>query len=495
MPRSRLPPGANLMRCHMVFTVKRLADGSIEKFKCRLVADGNTQRYGVDFNRIFSTVAKLSTLRLLLAIAAASGYRLTSIDVRQAYLQADLREDLYMQMPPGLTDVDSNGNKLIVKLRKSLYGLRQAGREWADLLSSFLIDWGFTRSTIDVCLYKYVKGDHLLYVVVWVDDCVIMDNDVAVRDRFVKDLGSRFPVEDKGNLDWILQVQVRRDWEQRTLSLSQELYVTDLVHRFSHLIPDDTRRYDCPCDASIVLSPEQCPSPGTPEYDDMASHRETYMSLVGAFLWLANMTRFEIGFIAAQLARFVSNPARLHFKAAVRVLIYLRTTKHHALVLTPRRVSSPGLRVFVDSNWGTRFSVSGAVFEFKGAIVHWFSKTQRSVSMSSTEAEYFATSMAIRDAMFIRDLLEDLGHMQCYPTPVRSDNKGVVDLSYDPVAFKKTKHILRAAEFVRDLVTRKKFHIFWLSGADNVADLLTKVVSVGVFRHLLSLVRKIDEIP
>lgn len=166
LPLSKLPAGSNLMRCHMVFTVKRLADGSIEKFKCRLVADGNTQRYGVDFNRIFSTVAKLSTLRLFLAIATARGYRLTSIDIRQAYLQADLKENLYMQMPPGLPAVDSNGNKLIVKLRKSLYGLRQAGREWADLLSDFLIQWGFRRSSIDICLYTYSDDDLLLSVVV-----------------------------------------------------------------------------------------------------------------------------------------------------------------------------------------------------------------------------------------------------------------------------------------------------------------------------------------
>lgn len=332
-------------------------------------------------------------------------------------------------------------------------------------------------------------------MVVWVDDCVIVDNCSKLRDSFVSDLGRRFPVEDKGNLDWILQVRVSRDYKNRSLSLSQELYVTDLVHKYSHLIPDDTRRYDCPCDASVVLSPEQCPSPGSSEFDEMVPYRETYMSLIGAYLWLANMTRFEIGYIAAQLARFVSNPARVHFKAAVRVLIYLRTTKNHALVLSPSRDNEPALRVFVDSNWGTKFSVSGAVFEFKGALIHWFSKTQRSVSMSSTEAEYFAASMAARDAIFLRELLVDLGHTQHYPTPLRTDNKGVVDLSFDPVAFKKTKHILRAAEFLRDNVMRRKLSLVWLSGTDNIADVLTKLVSVSAFRHLMSLLPRISQIP
>jgi len=495
LPLSALPPGSNLMRCHMVFTVKRLADGSIEKFKCRLVADGNTQRYGVDFNRIFSTVAKLSTLRLFLAIAAARGYRLTSVDIRQAYLQADLNENLYMHMPPGLPDSDSQGNKLIVKLRKSLYGLRQAGREWADLLSEFLITWGFHRSIIDICLYTYSDDGSLLSIVVWVDDCVIMDNCPALRDAFVKDLNRRFPVEDKGDLEWILQVKVSRNWKLRTLALSQELYVSDLVHRFSHLLPDDSRRYDCPCDPSTPLMAEQCPAPGSLEHDEMASLRETYMSLVGAFLWLSNMTRFEIGYIVTQLARFVSNPSRVHFKAAIRVLVYLRTTKERSLILHPCKETKPELRVFVDSNWGTKFSVSGAVFEFMGAIIHWFSRTQRSVSMSSTEAEYFAASMATRDALFLRELLADLGFVQNYPTPLRTDNKGVVDLSFDPVAFKKTKHILRAAEFLRDSAARRKVTVVWLSGADNVADILTKLVNVSVFRHLISLSSRISQIP
>mmetsp|Transcript_32987 Transcript_32987/g.75793 ORF Transcript_32987/g.75793 Transcript_32987/m.75793 type:complete len:278 (-) Transcript_32987:180-1013(-) len=270
-----------------------------------------------------------------------------------------------------------------------------------------------------------------------------MDNDASLRASFVDALAHRFPVDDKGTLNWVLQVKVSRDWKQFSLSLSQELYITDLVHRYAHLLPDSSRRYDCPCDPAMSLTPEQCPPIGSVEYDEMASYRETYMSLVGAYLWLANVTRFEIAYVAAQLARFVSNPARSHFTAAIRVLSYLRTTANQALTLTPTRATGPDLRVFVDSSWGTRFSVSGAVFEFKGAVVHWFSKTQRSVSMSSTEAEYFAASMATRDALFLRDLLADFGYMQTYPTPLRTDNKGVVDLSFDPVAFKKTKHILR----------------------------------------------------
>ena len=164
--------------------------------KCRLVANGNTQRHGVDFDRIFSTVVRISTIRLVLAIAAARDYNLTSIDIKQAYLQADLQEDLYMSMPPGLAGKDSDGNRLIVKLRKSLYGLKQAGREWGQLLTSFLVDYGFTRSSIDVCMYTYHSGSSFIWLLIWVDDAVIVDNASALRSAFVKALDARFPLTD-----------------------------------------------------------------------------------------------------------------------------------------------------------------------------------------------------------------------------------------------------------------------------------------------------------
>lgn len=197
---SDVPPSANIMRCHLVFDLKRNGDGSIDKFKARLVADGNTQRYGVDFDRMFSTVAKLSTLRIVFAIAAARDLNLSSIDIRQAYLQATLNEELYMHVPPGMPDADADGNKLVARLRRSLYGLKQAGREWHVLLTHTLKSWGFTQSAIDVCLFTYSRGSSTLIIVVWVDDCVIADNDPALRQEFVDWLGEKFPVEDKGEL-------------------------------------------------------------------------------------------------------------------------------------------------------------------------------------------------------------------------------------------------------------------------------------------------------
>lgn len=271
---------------------------------------------------------------------------------------------------------------------------------------------------------------------VWVDDCVIADNDPALRQEFVEWLGGRFPVEDKEELKWILHVQVTRDREQRAVTLSQELYVRDLMSRYDYLLDGLTRRFDSPHDASVTLTPEQCPAPDSAESQHMERHRDDYMSLVGAFLWLSNVSRPELAYISGQLARFVSNPGMPHYKAALRVLVYLRGSVAQSLTL--KAEASMPLRAFVDSDWATRFSVSGGIIEFMGCPVHWLSRSQRSVSMSSTEAEYFAACVVAREVVYFRELLVDLGYTQSGPTTILTDNRGVVDLSlWIPLRLKK----------------------------------------------------------
>ena len=485
VPITSMPSGANLMHCHYVFTVKRKADGSIEKFKARLVADGNTQKYGIDFDRVFSTVVKTQTLRLVLVIAVARDYNLTSIDIRQAYLQAELDTELYMRAPPGVPS-SSNGVQLVCKLQRSLYGLKQAGREWAALFSSFLLSWGFVRSAIDTCLYTYVAGAALLWVVIWVDDAVIVDSDTALRTRFVSDLSKRFPTEDKGDLTWILNISITRDRRARTLSMSQELYIADLVEKHAPSIAaGQGRTYDTPFAEGLVFSSDDRPTVGSPEHAAMDAQRPSYMSIVGGLLWLANMTMPELSYPASQLARFLTNPGPQHVQAAMRVLAYLHSARARTLMFAPN--SQRGFEVLVDSNWSTRFSCSGAMYFFHGCLFYWFSKMQHSVSLSSAEAEYFGAMLATRDLLFLRDVLVDLGVTLDGPTPLYSDSKSAVDMAFDPIAFKNTKHIMRAAEFLRDLVRKGAVHPMHIAGVLMLADLLTKAVSRPVFLDLMKL--------
>ena len=175
----------------------------------------------------------------------------------------------------------------------------------------------------------------------------------------------------------------------------------------------------------------------------------------------------------------------VHFKTAVRVLIYLRDSADRVLVF--RTDTKLDLEVLVDSSWATRFSCSGGMLFYHGSLFHWFSKMQRSVSLSSAKAEFFGAMLAAKEIVFVRELLCDLDRVPCGPTPLRTDSKSTVDLSNDPVAFKKTKHILRAAEFLRDLVVRQVVVLTHLPGKQMVADVLTKACARAVFIELLKL--------
>jgi len=327
------------------------------------------------------------------------------------------------------------------------------------------------RSTIDSCLFTFFDPDSIsfLAIAVYVDDALIVDNDPTLRDRFVHDLSERFPTEDKGPLVWILNVAIERDRSARSLTLSQSLYVSDLLTKHGHwagmAVSHDV---DCPLEEGTTLSSVDQPTIDSPEYDDMAPRREAYMSIVGGLLWLANMTMPHLAYPASQLSRFLTNPGPSHFAACIRVLVYLRSVPNQVLRFTPNATRL--LDTYVDSNWATKFSCSGSLVFFYGCLFHWFSKMQHSVSLSSAEAEYFGAMMAARELMWIRDLLFDLGIMLNGPSVIYSDSRSAILMAFDPIAFKKTKHILRSAEFLRDSVAKEIVTLQHVAGKANIHD-------------------------
>ena len=163
---------------------------------------------------------RMSLAVVVFVATAANDFNLTQVDIKQAYLQATVTEDLYMRVPEGLPNRDEQGRPLVCKLQRSLYGLRQAGREWGNCLSDHLVGYGFKRSTIDTCLYMLTRGDAFIWLAVYVDDILCLDNNASLRERVIKDLDSRFSLSDKGNLHWLLGVEITRDRKARSISLS-----------------------------------------------------------------------------------------------------------------------------------------------------------------------------------------------------------------------------------------------------------------------------------
>ena len=214
----------------------------------------------------------------------------------------------------------------------------------------------------------------------------------------------------------------------------------------------------------------------------MAPKREEYMTVVGALLWLAAFTRPDVTYAASVLARFVSNPAQVHYVAMQRVLSYLSNTADQVLVFEPQ--ASGNLELLSDANWSEKFSTAGYVAMLFGCPVAWYSRLQRSVSHSSAEAEYAAASMAAREGIFLRDVMTDMGLSYGSPTPLFIDNKSAIDMSFDPIAFKKTKHILREAYYLRDLVARLVYRPTHVTSAEQAADIFTKALGRVTFQAL-----------
>jgi len=482
--RSSMPRGANLMNSHFVFDVKPRPDGSVEKFKARLVADGNTQQYGIDFAHVFATVVKLSSVRIVLALAARYDWGLWQFDVQQAFLQADLSEPLYMRMPPHLPDRDADGDLVVCRLKKTLYGLKQSARAWSDKLAATLRDFGFQQSVIDTCVYFWRSGSRTMLLCVYVDDLILAYSDDESRSNFASFLTAALPIDDRGELQWVLRMGVARDRARRTITVSQEQYAARVVAKY--LPPDGApRSYDSPLDHTEALSVEQAPSLGSPEHSAMAPHRAAYMSIVGALLWLAAGTRPDLTYAVSLLARFCSNPAPAHRAALLRVLAYVSASASRCLVFSPDGTAEVG--VYSDASWAAKHSVSGGLVYYLGCPVVWWSRLQKSVAASTAEAEYFAAALASREGVFIRDFLESIGFPVTKPTPLYLDSKAALDLTADPVAFRKTKHILRHAYELRDRVLRRVFAPEFVPTDDQLADILTKALRVGP--HLLLLDR------
>ena len=242
------------------------------------------------------------------------------------------------------------------------------------------------------------------------------------------------------------------------------------------------RRFDAPLSTEDKLTRDQCPPEGSQERTDMQPRQATYMAVVGALLWLASFTRPDLAHAASVLARFVSNPAHVHFVAMQRVLTYLHHTRDMGLRYSPDATAD--LQTYSDADWSTKFSTAGCVAFLYGCAVHWHTRLQRSVSHSTAEAEYVAASMASRETCFLRELLFEFGRLKPGPTTLFMDSKSAIDMAFDPVAFKKTKHILRDAEYLRDLVARQVIVPRHVPSAEQVADAFTKALPRLVFHAL-----------
>lgn len=463
------PPNKNIIGCKWVFKQKKNAEGAVTRFKARLVAKGYSQIEGEDFNETFAPVAKLETVRIILALSNQYNFHLAQLDVKTAFLNGFIDEELFMHQPEGFSD--KHNPEYVCKLKKSLYGLKQAPRKWNERFNNFLLKIKFLRSTNDYCLYIKINENSRIFLVVFVDDIILASNSTDEIEDLKSKLKTEFEMEDLGDLKYFLGISVERNKECGTLKLDQKGYIQKLLTAFSM---EDSNDATTPMEVNLRLQKEGQSSQNIP-----------YRQLVGSLMYLMLATRPDICFPLNYLSQFQNCYSEEHWIHLKRILKYLKCTLN--LQLTFSNSDNGLLKGYADADWANdvsdRKSVTGYIFKLFDNTVSWCTRKQQCVTLSSTEAEYVALSSAVCEALWLRKLLNDL-HIELLITPIFEDNISCINIAKDPVYHKRSKHIDVKFHHIRENIEKKLINLQYIKTEQQQADILTKSLPKQKFQFL-----------
>ncbi|KAK8983773.1 hypothetical protein V6N11_009559 [Hibiscus sabdariffa] len=318
------PEGVKPIGCKWVFKKKTDMDGNVQTYKGRLVAKGFRQIHGVDYDETLSPIAMFKSIRIFLAIAAFHDYEIWQMDVKTAFLNGKLEEDVYMTQPEGF--VTPENIRKVCKLQRSIYGLKQASRSWNLRFNEAIQEFGFIRNEDEPCEYMKFSGSIVSFLILYVDDILIIGNDIPTLQSIKTWLSSCFSMKDLGEAAYILGVKIYRDRSRRLLGLSQSTYIDKVLKRFSM---EESKRGFLPMRHGISLSKEMCPS--TPQERERMS-QIPYASAIGSIMYAMICTRPDLSHALSMTSRYQANPGEGHWIAVKNILKYLRRTKDVFLV-------------------------------------------------------------------------------------------------------------------------------------------------------------------
>ncbi len=386
------------------------------------------------------------------------------MDVKGAYLNGTLRETVYMKQPEGYDD----GSGRVCLLAKTLYGLKQSGREWNLELDHKLQKHGYTRLKADPCVYIRRRKD-LAIMTVWVDDLLLFASAEEAMTDMKSDIRSEWEVTDLGEPAKIVGIEITR--KERSITISQERYIETILESEGMQRANPVAM---PLDPNETLVPNPDGNEG--------SRSNSYARLLGELQFLANATRPDIAYAVNRLASYTANPSMQHTSALKRILRYLAGTKAYGITYSGMQSKNRNINLFQGyadaayANADESKSTTGYVFQAGGGAITWMSKRQSVVALSSTEAEYVALSEAGREACWLRNLYQELGYEQTLPTVIKGDNNGAIAMARNPQFHKRAKHIDIRWHWIRDLVEDQTVEIQSCRDPDQTADVLTKAL-------------------
>lgn len=487
-----LPPGRKAIGARFVLRVKNDIDGNPIRHKARLVAHGYAQRYGIDYYETFAPVARMSSIRMLLATGIQLGLHLHQYDFDTAYLNGVLDEEVYIRV---LDDCDRRDK--IYKLNRALYGLKQSGRVWHETLHPEFIKLGFTQLESEPCVYVYRNGSDLVIIVVYVDDMLIFGNNEKLMHEQETAIATRFRMRLLGSSSdttqfAILGISIRYDLQNQKVELDQRQYIRDMARRYG-LNP--AKPANSPLSSGFKPTKDDCPST---DAEKAKMENKPYRSLIGSLQYAAQCTRPDICFPVGAMGKFSANPGIRHYNESIRILRFLITTQD--LVITYHGSSTiPATISFTtdsDADWAgsdERKSTSGYIVTMAGGPVNWSSKLQGMQAMSSGEAEYIASANAGQEIVFADNFFTELGFPSACPHLLRLDSTSAIQWNNNPSGHSRTKHIDLKHHFTRSLVSMKRVKIKYIPSAEMLADVLTKPLGATLHAkaiEMLGMVRR-----
>ena len=458
-----LPPGNKLIGYKWIFKRKFKTDGSIDKYKARLVAKGYRQKEGLDYFDTYSPVSRITSIRMLIAIASLYSMEIHQMDVKTAFLNGELDEEIYMEQPEGFV-VEGKETK-VCKLVKSLYGLKQAPKQWHEKFDHTMLSHGFKINECDKCVYIKQNTNSCVLVCLYVDDMLIMGNSKDVILSTKRLLNSMFDMKDLGLADVILRIQIKRNNEGYILTQSH--YVEKILNKYGQI---NCKPAVTPFDANCKLK----------KNNGNAVSQLEYSQIIGSLMYLMNATRPDIAYSVSRLSRYTSNPAKDHWEALIRVLRYLKYTITYGLHFTKY---PPVLEGYSDANWISDStetkSTSGYVFTLGGAAISWKSSKQTCIARSTMESEFIALDKAAEEAEWLRNFLEDI---PIWPKPVTAicihcDSMAAQARAKSNIYNGKSRHIRRRHNTIKQLLSSGVISIQYIKSKENIADPLTKGLS------------------